>query len=124
MKTSRGIIPHIKGLPHPQKLRGKFIVSTEDEDRVAVNFIHNQNVYALQSTFIRMHINDESMNNIRSTDEDEENRLPVIREKSRVTFDLFGGRSGVNGLVIRVDTDNTRTVRYKEDIGDTAKNRW
>jgi hypothetical protein len=41
-----------------------------------------------------------------------------------VTFDLFGGRSGVNGLVIRVDTDNTRTVRYKEDIGDTAKNRW
>ena len=68
MKTSRGIIPHIKGLPHPQKLRGKFIVSTEDEDRVAVNFIHNQNVYALQSTFIRMHINDESMINIRDTD--------------------------------------------------------
>lgn len=30
-------------------------------------------------------------------------------------------RSGVNGLVIRVDTDNTCTVRYKEDNGDTAK---
>ena len=45
MKTNRGIIPHIKGLPHPQKLRGKLIVSTEDDDRVAVNFIHNQNVY-------------------------------------------------------------------------------
>jgi hypothetical protein len=59
---------YIKGLPHPQKIHGEFIEPTEDDDRVAVNFIHNQNFYALQSTFIRMHINDESMINIRDTD--------------------------------------------------------
>jgi len=52
---------YIRGLSHLKRDHRMCIELTESDDRIAVNFIDNQNFYALQSIFIREHINSTSI---------------------------------------------------------------